>query len=364
MKKNAVRVIPFATVLVLALFLGSTAVLADSVANTERTITRLAEGIYEIRHPDAPDGFPQGNTTVVIGSRGVLVVDSGLLPSSTREDIEQIRKWTDKPLIYVVNTHWHSDHSLGNGLYVAAFPFVQVVAQEETQRLIRDVNPAAIARYPLRKERTEQALATGKKADGSPLTEGERKRYEQRLAGLGPTLAELKNGVDFAPNVSFKEKLDIDLGNRPVQIRFLGRGNTSGDTIVYLPNEKILAAGDLLVHPVPYFFGAFAVEHAQTLERLAQLDVDTIVPGHGEVLRGQQYIYDVRDLLRMVNAFIEKQINAGVQTEEEAEQLLNKTADVEKWREKFAGHDVRNRNFFDVNLHVLVSVAFEQIGTR
>jgi glyoxylase-like metal-dependent hydrolase (beta-lactamase superfamily II) len=267
-------------------------------------------------------------------------------------------------VIYVLNTHWHSDHSLGNGLYVEAFPFVQVVAQEETQRLIRDANPAAVARYPLRKERTEQALATGKKADGSPLTEGERKRYEQRLAGRGPTLAELKNGVYFAPNVSFKEKLDIDLGNRPVQIRFLGRGNTSGDTIVYLPNEKILAAGDLLVHPVPYFFGAFAVEHAETLERLAQLDVETIVPGHGEVLRGKQYIYDVRDLLRMVNAFIEKQINDGVQTKDEAEQLLNKTADVEKWREKFAGHDVRNRNFFDVNLHALVSVAFEQIGTR
>src|SRR5262249_35776416 len=239
--------------------------LADSVTNTERAATKLAEGVYEIRHPDAPDGFPQGNTTVIVGERGMLVVDSGLLPSSTKQDIEQIRKWTDKSVVYVVNTHWHSDHSLGNGLYVQAFPYVQVVAQKETQRLIRDVNPAAIARYPLRKERTEQALATGKKADGSPLTEGERKRYEQRLAGLGPTLAELRAGVDFAPNVAFERSLDIDLGGRAVQVRFLGRGNTSGDTIVYLPKEKILVAGDLLVHPVPYFFGAFAVEHANTL---------------------------------------------------------------------------------------------------
>jgi cyclase len=353
-----------ASVALLALFVGSMPLLGDSVVNTERVITKLAEGVYEIRHPDAPDGFPQGNTTVVIGGRGVLVVDSGLLPSSTREDIEQIRKWTDKPVLYVVNTHWHSDHSLGNGLYVAAFPYVQVVAQEETQRLIRDVNPAAIARYPLRKERTEQALATGKKADGSPLTEGERKRYEQRLAGLVPTLAELKAGVDFWPNVAFKDRLDIELGNRPVQIRFLGRGNTSGDTIVYLPNEKVLAAGDLLVHPVPYFFGAFAVEQAQTLDLLGQLDAETIVPGHGEVLHGKQYIYDVRDLLRAVNAFTEKQINAGVQTSDEVEQLLNKTPDVEKWRAKFAGSDARNRSFFDANLHALVSVAFDQIGTR
>jgi glyoxylase-like metal-dependent hydrolase (beta-lactamase superfamily II) len=339
-------------------------VFGDSVTCTERTINKLAEGIYEIRHPDAPDGFPQGNTTVIIGQRGVLVVDSGLLPSSTRADIEQIRRWTDKPVLYVVNTHWHSDHSLGNGLYVQAFPYVQVIAQVETQRLIRDVNPAAIARYPLRKERTELALASGKKADGSPLTEGERKRYEQRLAGLVPTLEELKARVDFAPNVAFEQSLDIDLGNRAVRARFLGRGNTSGDTIVYLPGEKILIAGDLLVHPVPYFFGAFATEHAKTLDRMAQFDAETIVPGHGEVLHGKGYIYQVRDLLNAVNAFIETQINAGVQTSEETEALLNELPEVAKWRDQFAGNDPRNRNFFDVNLHALVSVAFEQIGTR
>src|SRR4051812_31383083 len=80
---------------------------ADSVTTKERTNTKLADGIYEIRHPDAPDGFPQSNTTVIIGDRDVLVVDSCLLPSTTREDIAQIRKWTNKPVTYLLNTHWH-----------------------------------------------------------------------------------------------------------------------------------------------------------------------------------------------------------------------------------------------------------------
>src|SRR5882672_4298662 len=80
---------------------------ADSAETKERTVTKLAEGVYEIRHPDAPDTFPQGDTLVVIGEKTVLVVDSCLLPSSTRQDIEQIRKWTDKPVTYLVNTHWH-----------------------------------------------------------------------------------------------------------------------------------------------------------------------------------------------------------------------------------------------------------------
>jgi Metallo-beta-lactamase superfamily len=80
---------------------------ADTVTTHERTVTRLADGIYEIRHPDAPDTFPQGNTTVIIGERGVFVVDSCLLPSSAREDIAQIKKWTDKPVMFLLNTHWH-----------------------------------------------------------------------------------------------------------------------------------------------------------------------------------------------------------------------------------------------------------------
>jgi len=337
---------------------------ADSVNNSQRTVTKLAGGVYEIRHPDAPDGFPQGNTTVIIGERGVLVVDSCFLPSSARLDVEQIHKWTDKPVTYLVNTHWHFDHTLGNATYVAAFPSIQIIAQKETQKLVGEVNPGALARYPERKERTEKALATGKKIDGSPLTEGERKRYEKRLAGLMPTLEELKTAVQFVPNVSFDRELNIDLGHRPVQIRFLGRGHTAGDTIVYLPSEKILASGDLLVHPVPYLFGDISVDHANTLQLMAQLDVETIVPGHGEVLHGKDYIYQVVDFLHAVNTEVEKEINAGANTPEEVELILPKAIDIDKWREKFAGFDAANGSFFDANLHSLIASAFDLIGLR
>jgi hypothetical protein len=102
---------------------------SDSVKTVAREVTRLAEGVYAIRHPDAPDTFPQGNTTVVIGEREVLVVDSCYLPSSAREDIAQIRQWTKKPVRYLVNTHWHFDHTMGNAAYVDAFPSLAIVVQ-------------------------------------------------------------------------------------------------------------------------------------------------------------------------------------------------------------------------------------------
>ena len=81
----------------------------------------LAKGVYSIRHEDAPDAFPQGNTTVVVGQRDALVVDSCNLPSSARVDIAQIRQWTNTPERYLVNTHWHYDHTMGNGVYWQAF---------------------------------------------------------------------------------------------------------------------------------------------------------------------------------------------------------------------------------------------------
>ncbi len=87
---------------------------APSVNTRERTITKLTEGVYVIRHEDAPDEFPQGNTTVIVGDREVFVVDACYLPSTAREDIAQIRQWTDKPVRYLLDTHWHYDHTRGN----------------------------------------------------------------------------------------------------------------------------------------------------------------------------------------------------------------------------------------------------------
>src|SRR6185369_9757699 len=235
--------------LLLLLFVSSLVVTipvsADTTSTKDRTITKLADNIYEIRHPDAPDTFPQGNTTVIIGDKSVLVVDSCLLPSSAQADIDQIRKWTKKPVTFLVNTHWHFDHTLGNQTYAQAFPGIQIIAQKNTQKIIADFNPGAVARYPTREARFKKILAENKAADGHTLSDAERKDYKHAIVGLAPVVAEMKTTTQLVPNVSFDRELNIDLGNRPVEIRFIGRGNTAGDTIVYLPKEKILMAGDL-----------------------------------------------------------------------------------------------------------------------
>jgi cyclase len=336
---------------------------ADTANTAARTLTQLGEGIWEIRHPDAPDGFPQGNTTVIAGDKAVLVIDSCLLPSSARQDIEQIRKWTRKPVAWLLNTHWHFDHTAGNAAYAAAFPGLQIVAHAETKKMIESYNPGAIARYPGRQQRFQTMLQTGKDQDGKPLSDALRADLQKALAGLAPVVAEMKDLTQLVPNVVFDHTLLIDLGNREVQIRFLGRGNTAGDTVVWLPRERLLVAGDLLDHPVPYFFGGYPVDLVTTLRRISELDIQTLVPGHGEVRSGKGFVAQVAEMVAAVNAEVEKELNAGM-TKDQILETAPKNLPVAAWRARFAGEDKENRDAFDVSFAGLVKTAYNQISLR
>jgi len=336
---------------------------ADSVITKERTVTKLAEGVYEIRHPDAPDTFPQGNTTVIIGDRGVFVVDSCLLPSSAREDIAQIKKWTDKPVMFLLNTHWHFDHTLGNATYAAAFPGLQIIAHAHARKEITEFNPGAVERYPQRRERFKKILDSGNDADGKPLSDADRRDYEKSLAGLEPVLAEFKDAKQLPPNVSYDREMTVDLGNREIQIKWLGRANTAGDSVVYLPKEKIVMTGDILDHPVPYMFGGFPADFPKTLRALRELDATTIVPGHGDVQHDKTYIDQVIAMMESVNNEVRRELLLGkrlADVQEAAPKALNSEA----IKQQFAGDDKDNHDFFDQSFEGLIKAAFNQLSAR
>jgi cyclase len=344
---------------------------ADSVITRQRTFVKIAEGVYVIRHPDAPDTFPQGNTTVIVGDREVLVIDSCYLPSSAREDINQIRQWTQKPVRYLLNTHWHYDHTMGNGTYAEAFPSLIIVAQSETRRQMEGYNPGWFARFPSRAAIFRQRLESGRDANGRTLTAAEKRDFAQAIKGIEPVQAEFKNIKDRMPNLTFDNELNIDLGNREVQIRHFGRGNTAGDAIVYLPKEKILVAGDLLDHPVPYLGGGYPSELARTLRRLSELDAQTIVPGHGQVLEGgygKAYLNQVIEFVQVVSAAVSLEvykIGNGPRNLEAVREAVAKGIDFNAWRQKFAGDDEDNRALFDgFSMPGLITAAYAEVWGR
>jgi cyclase len=344
------------------------AAFADSSSVKERTATKLTDGIYEIRHRDARNGFPQGNTTVIIGDREVLVVDSCYLSSSAREDIAQIRTWTDKPIRYLLNTHWHADHTRGNGVYFDAFPSINIISQTATRELIKGFyadHPENAVSVALRGTAVyKRYLETGKTDDGTALTEGDKKQVKELLAGIDSVVAEFTNLVPRLPNMTFDRELDLDLGNREVQIKFLGRGNTAGDAIAYLPKEKILIAGDLVVHPGPYMGSGFPSEWSAALEKMIAMNPETIVPGHGEILHGTTYLAQLVELATTVAAQVKEQYYrlTNIATLDD----VRKAIDMDALRKRFGGYfkdDAQNGDPY-LDLDGLIKVAYEEIQPR
>jgi cyclase len=321
---------------------------ADSSVTAQRKVTQVAEGIYAIRHADAPDTNPQGNTTVIIGEHSVLVVDSAYLPSSAAEDIAQIRRWTDKPVRYVLNTHWHPDHQRGNSVYVDAFPGVAVVAHRETARLMASYDAANRDRYPKRLQTMRETLQQKPDAE-----------LQKTVEGRSRVLAELERSRLQLPTLTFDSDLTLDLGNRIVDIRHTGIGDTRGDAWAYLPKEQILVTGDLLAAPVPYFFAGYPEGVARTLRRLQELDVKAIVPGHGDVMRDQSYLRAVLEMVEtivaQVNAAIVRIGSLSARLEDVRPQI-----DVAEYRRRFAGDDPHNQEYFDESIEGLIKNAFYQ----
>ena len=344
--------------------LGTLLMSAVSLVAAEHRVTNLAEGVYAIEHGAAPDGNVSGNTTVIIGNRVVLVVDSCYLPSLAREDISQIKKWTNKPVAYLLNTHFHNDHNNGNQAYLEAYPSLTIIAQVETKRDMDLIQPGNIERTPRKLATQIAAFKQGKYPNGKELSEDEKKEVQALLPGLEQMEAEWEKLSYQAPTLTFTDELDIDLGNREVQVKYLGRGNTAGDAIVYLPKEKILVTGDLLVHPIPYTYDGYPAEWSQTLRKMAQLEATTIVPGHGQVQHNGKFLKLSADLLASAVEQIRSRVrqvgHPGFHSFEE----VTGAVDLSAFRKQFAGEDKDLQAEFDDMTKHLLKIAYQEAAVR
>jgi glyoxylase-like metal-dependent hydrolase (beta-lactamase superfamily II) len=333
-------------------------------AQSERRITRLADGVYEIQHRDANDGFASGNTTVIIGSRQVLVVDTGFRPSDANEDIDQIRRWTNKPVSFVLNTHFHNDHNLGNRAYMNAFPSVIIVAQTETKKDMDRFGPGSRDRVERGTDRLRQMLASGKRPDGTPLSDADKRTISAGLEQRARVLDELKDYAFQGATLAFRDSLTIDLGDREVELAFIGRGNTSGDAIAYLPKEKIAIVGDLVVYPMPYFYDGYPSEWARTLQRVSQLDASTIVPGHGPVMRDKAYVDLMKELLDSAVAQMDKALRGTGPAMSLTLDDYKARIDLSSFRPRFAKNDKELEQAFDAMAADLVRLVFREAALR
>jgi cyclase len=339
--------------------LGLSVMPSTATSATERKVTKLADGVYEIEHAEA-----SGNTTVIIGDRQVFVIDACFLPSAAREDIAQIRQWTDKPVSFVLNTHFHNDHNFGNRIYMDEFPAVTIIAHVETKKEMDLFGPGSEGREEKTRAYYQQMLKSGRAPDGAVLSDADKAEVATALAREEQVIDQFKKVGFQSATLTFDHDFTIDLGNRQVEIKFLGRGNTGGDAVVYLPKERIVATGDLVVYPVPYIYDGYPTEWVETLQKLAQLDAEAIVPGHGPVLHDKSYIYLERDFLKsavdQMNEELRKIGPAMFHTLDD----VKGGVDLSPFKQRFAGNDKDVSAAFDEAATHLVKVAYEEATLR
>jgi cyclase len=313
---------------------------ADSVFPETRmyTTARVAEGVYAFIPPPTSSPVVSGNVVAVIGDDGVLVVDSGRFPTLARRIIADIKRKTDKPVRYLVHTHWHLDHIVGDAEFRAAFPGVNVLSTDFTRRKILEKQPAYLANLGKTNgdfaQQLDDFVKGGKRSDGTLLSEADIRFLRMEAADLRFEIAELAGAKIVEPNLTFDRTLTVHLGKREVRVAYLGSGNTAGDTVTFVPDSKVVIVGDLLVAPVPYGYGCHPAEWIQTLKTLMATDATTIVPGHGPVFHDWSYARQVIAVLEAIRTQAGEAVRQGATLEE-----TRKRVDLSAFRNAFAGDD-------------------------
>lgn len=312
-------------------------------------VVKVADGVYAAIRKEPPGLTVNANTIFIINETDVVVVDTTLTPGSAKETLAALRKLTNKPVRYVVNTHWHDDHIMGNQVYREAFPGAEFVAHAKTLEYLPttgltnrkmamspDGYPGFIATLKSRLEKNESPF-------GGPLDEEERATLISDIKIAERYMAENPSAQVVLPTVTLEDKLTLHRGKRTIEILSLGRGHTSGDIVVHLPLEHILITGDLVIWPVPYVGNpqSHPGEWATTLEKLIALRPAVIIPGHGTVLRDDTYL----KLMANLFASIKRQVEAAVGRGETLEQT-RKSVNLDELQKAFVGDSRTRRMIF------------------
>lgn len=228
------------------------------------------------------------NAVVIALDDGLLVVDAHSKPSAARALMDQIKTVSTKPVKYVVNTHFHWDHAQGDSAYPAAWPQgLEIIAADATREGIEQRGVPRIKREILGLP-GEIASLRGQVARAA--TAAERADAQSRLAQTEQYLAELEAMPMTMPSLTIDRSMTLHGKSRDVQILWLGKAHTDGDVFVYLPRERFVATGDVLHQWTPFMADSYPADWIKTLTALEQLEFDSAVGGHGDVMRGKAHL--------------------------------------------------------------------------
>lgn len=315
--------------------------------NESYEIVKVAEGVHAFIAPEPRSGMVQGNSTLIVGETSAMVIDSGQFPLFAERMIADIRKITNKPVRYLVNTHWHGDHLLANVAYKKAWPDLTIVSTGFTKKKIAEIyTEKFITEQPASLEaaikRIRTRVSEGKFSSGKVMTEDEKALWTNEAEIIEHALPELRAWKYVPPEMTFEKELAIDLGKREVKLLWLGRGNTAGDTITWVGDSKTLITGDTVVFPTPYGFGSYYREWPAVLEKMVDMKAAAIIPGHGPVMHDYSYFHQLIALFNDLSTQVKTRVAEGQTLEK-----IQKEVTLAEWKQRLAGNNKKRQTDFE-----------------
>jgi cyclase len=297
------------------LWLDASAQSGGPIVSGAHRFEKVAEGIY---YATASGTMTVGaNSPIILTDTEALVVDSEITPAAARALVADLKAVTDKPVKYVIDSHYHYDHAFGNQVFG---PDVQVIGHENTRKrllgntmaeytYLSSVEPVPARVAALRERRDKEADPQAKAL------------LERQIANSLAYLEQVKEIRVTPPTVTLDRKMTLFRGGREIQLLYFGRGHTDTDVVVFLPKEKIVCTGDLMESVISYMGDAYVTEWPATLDRLMTLDFDTVMPGHGVVFKGKGHIEAFQRYLRDVSKQAAELKKAGISAEAAAPRI-------------------------------------------
>ena len=295
--------------------------LGAAIANPfEYTWQELAHGVWAgIRQ--GPFELPQeGNSVFVVTDDGVVVFDAGGSPLMGESIVAKVRAVTAKAITHVIISHWHGDHMRGLQAIQAAFPNVAIVAHPYSRDFIATTQDRWLKRrvnmVPNIRKALDASLAKQQDLKGRPLIPQE-KAWLQKGLSITDQLDRENNRTTYViPNTTFSDHLTLFLGGREIQFLHPGNAHTAGDIIMWLPQEKIVATGDIITAPIPLMPSPYTREYPGVLDTIKALHFTTLVPGHGLVQHDSAYVDLLKELFQSASEQMKALVAKGASKED------------------------------------------------
>ncbi len=252
-------------------------------------IQKIAEDVYfALARPWA---LPNSNAAIFVNSSDVLVVDAHSHPAAAAALIAQIKsEVTTKPVRYVVDTHFHFDHTQGNRAYLNTGGKVDIIASSATKTLMSQLlaprlkaalDPASPG--PRGSEQVAHQLEDLRQRAGKSTSAAEKTQIQQRIEQLESFAAEMKDFEPALPTITFDKTHVIKENGYELHLEFHGLAHTAGDIVVFCPQKRVMASGDAIHPGFPTFLDAYPQPWPKTIDSMGKLEFDHLLPGHGRV---------------------------------------------------------------------------------